>query len=179
MVLAAGAELNVPLPLVSLVRDQLIAAMAKGLGEQDWVAFAEVIAAKRRPIAVTRRCQRLLKNAAVITMDPGIGVLPCADLLIDDDKIAGIAPGIVADDVETVDLRGRIVIPGLVQCPHAYVADRPTRPRSQLDVARIFPRDACRARNEVHARRHLDRDAGRGLQPTRLRNHHAGRLVPQ
>src|SRR5271154_4563145 len=42
--LAAGHELNVPLPLGSLLRDHFLEAIAKGYGEKDWVAMAEVSA---------------------------------------------------------------------------------------------------------------------------------------
>ena len=44
IILDAGTELNVPLPLASLARDRLLTAMAKGYGDKDWVAFAEMIA---------------------------------------------------------------------------------------------------------------------------------------
>jgi 3-hydroxyisobutyrate dehydrogenase-like beta-hydroxyacid dehydrogenase len=43
--LAAGAELRVPLPLGSLLRDHFLEAIARGLAEKDWVAMAEVPAA--------------------------------------------------------------------------------------------------------------------------------------
>jgi hypothetical protein len=32
----------VPLPLASLVRDRMLAAMARGYGDQDWSAFARI-----------------------------------------------------------------------------------------------------------------------------------------
>lgn len=56
----------------------------------------------------------LLRNACIVTMDRQ-GDLPTGDLLVEDDRIAAIAPAIAADDVaETVDATGCIVIPGLV-----------------------------------------------------------------
>jgi cytosine/adenosine deaminase-related metal-dependent hydrolase len=56
----------------------------------------------------------LIRNACIITMDRQ-GDLPTGDLLIEDDRIAAIAPAITADDVaEAVDATGCIVIPGLV-----------------------------------------------------------------
>jgi 3-hydroxyisobutyrate dehydrogenase-like beta-hydroxyacid dehydrogenase len=42
--LAAGAEMSVPLPLASLIRDHLLEAIARGHGEKDWVSFADVVA---------------------------------------------------------------------------------------------------------------------------------------
>lgn len=46
LALASGAELTVPLPLASLLRDQFLEAMAHGLAEKDWVALASLIAVK-------------------------------------------------------------------------------------------------------------------------------------
>lgn len=55
----------------------------------------------------------LIRGATVITMDAA-GVLPQADLLVEDERIAALAPGLRVDDAETVDATGCIVIPGLV-----------------------------------------------------------------
>ncbi len=55
----------------------------------------------------------LIRGATVITMDTQ-GDLPRADVLVQGDRIAAIAPTIAADDVEVVDAAGCIVIPGLV-----------------------------------------------------------------
>ncbi|GAB3648391.1 amidohydrolase family protein [Ramlibacter alkalitolerans] len=55
----------------------------------------------------------LLRGATIITMDRQ-GELPAGDILIEDDRIAAIAPSLQADDAEVVDLAGQIVIPGLV-----------------------------------------------------------------
>jgi 3-hydroxyisobutyrate dehydrogenase-like beta-hydroxyacid dehydrogenase len=44
LTLAAGEAAAVPLPLASLVRDHLLAAMAKGLQDADWAAFARIAA---------------------------------------------------------------------------------------------------------------------------------------
>ena len=46
LALAAGAQLQVPLPLASLVNDHFIEAMASGMGEKDWAALAALAAAK-------------------------------------------------------------------------------------------------------------------------------------
>jgi cytosine/adenosine deaminase-related metal-dependent hydrolase len=55
----------------------------------------------------------LIRGATVITMDAQ-GVLPRADVLVTDGRIAEIAPTIAADDAEPVDASGCIVIPGLI-----------------------------------------------------------------
>ncbi|MBB3931174.1 cytosine/adenosine deaminase-related metal-dependent hydrolase [Kaistia hirudinis] len=47
-------------------------------------------------------------------MDDRIGAFRDADVLIVGDRIADVGPGLVVDDAEIVDGRGRIVIPGLV-----------------------------------------------------------------
>ena len=44
----------------------------------------------------------LIRGATVITMD-ALGDLPCADVLVTDDKITQIAPKINADDALLVD----------------------------------------------------------------------------
>jgi 3-hydroxyisobutyrate dehydrogenase-like beta-hydroxyacid dehydrogenase len=46
LALTAGAEHKVPMPLASLLHDQFVQAMAHGMGELDWVAIAEVVAAR-------------------------------------------------------------------------------------------------------------------------------------
>jgi cytosine/adenosine deaminase-related metal-dependent hydrolase len=55
----------------------------------------------------------LIRGATVITMDRQ-GDLPIADILVRDDRILEIAPGLKVDDAEVVDAPGHIVIPGLV-----------------------------------------------------------------
>jgi 3-hydroxyisobutyrate dehydrogenase-like beta-hydroxyacid dehydrogenase len=44
LLLQAGERLAVPLPLASLVRDRMLAALARGYGDQDWSAFARITA---------------------------------------------------------------------------------------------------------------------------------------
>ncbi len=52
LLLQAGERLAVPLPLASLVRDRMLAAIARGYGDLDWSAFARIAAeeAGTRPI---------------------------------------------------------------------------------------------------------------------------------
>jgi 5-methylthioadenosine/S-adenosylhomocysteine deaminase len=56
----------------------------------------------------------LLKSGAIVTMDPDVPNLERGDLLIEDDRIAAIAPAIAADDAEVIDASRAIVMPGLV-----------------------------------------------------------------
>jgi 3-hydroxyisobutyrate dehydrogenase-like beta-hydroxyacid dehydrogenase len=46
LALAAATEMRVPMPVASLVHDQFLQALAHDMGELDWVAIAEVVAAK-------------------------------------------------------------------------------------------------------------------------------------
>jgi 5-methylthioadenosine/S-adenosylhomocysteine deaminase len=56
----------------------------------------------------------LLKNGTIVTMDPAVGDLPTGDILIENGRVAAIAPSISADDVEVLDLSDRLVVPGFV-----------------------------------------------------------------
>ncbi len=44
LLLQAAERLAVPLPLASLVRDRMLAALARGYGDQDWSVFARITA---------------------------------------------------------------------------------------------------------------------------------------
>lgn len=46
LALGAATEMKVPMPVASLVHDQFLQALAHDMGELDWVAIAEVVAAK-------------------------------------------------------------------------------------------------------------------------------------
>lgn len=54
----------------------------------------------------------LLKNGHLV--DPQIGLDEVADLLIEDEIIAQVGAGIVADDAEVIDCEGKYVFPGLI-----------------------------------------------------------------
>lgn len=56
----------------------------------------------------------VIRNATVVTMDPSIGTLDCADLLIEDDLIVAIGPELAVTDAESVDAAGMMAIPGMV-----------------------------------------------------------------
>ena len=57
----------------------------------------------------------LIKGARAVTMDPTLGEIASADLLIEGDRIADIAPSIdVAEDMQVVDAAGMIMMPGLI-----------------------------------------------------------------
>ncbi|MFS8097960.1 amidohydrolase family protein [Lentzea alba] len=57
----------------------------------------------------------LIRNASmVLTMDPALGTLENADVLIDGDRIAAVGPGLQAAGAKVVDGRNKIVMPGFV-----------------------------------------------------------------
>src|SRR5262245_21575344 len=57
----------------------------------------------------------LIKGGCVVTMDPQLRELPQGDVLIENGRIAAIAPRLDAPDgTETIDAAGMIVMPGLV-----------------------------------------------------------------
>src|SRR5260370_42176329 len=55
----------------------------------------------------------LLKSGIVVTQDAKLGVLPTGDVLVENGRIAAIAPTLEAD-AETIDCAGHFVLPGLV-----------------------------------------------------------------
>ena len=62
----------------------------------------------------------LIKGGWIISMDPSIGVLDRGDVLVEDDRIAAVAPSIdagnigAAGDGEIIDASRMIVMPGLI-----------------------------------------------------------------
>ncbi|HUI96409.1 MAG TPA: amidohydrolase family protein [Xanthobacteraceae bacterium] len=57
----------------------------------------------------------LIKGGCVVTMDARLGELPRGDVLVDDGRIAAVAPALAAPDgAEVIDAAGMIVMPGLV-----------------------------------------------------------------
>jgi 5-methylthioadenosine/S-adenosylhomocysteine deaminase len=56
----------------------------------------------------------LLRGGHVLSMDPAIGDLFGADILVEDDRIAAVERGIDAADAEVMDVTGCIVIPGFI-----------------------------------------------------------------
>ncbi|HEY4918979.1 MAG TPA: amidohydrolase family protein [Xanthobacteraceae bacterium] len=62
----------------------------------------------------------LIRGGCVVTMDARLGELPQGDVLIENGRIAAIAPKLAAPDgAETIDASGMIVMPGLIN-GHAH-----------------------------------------------------------
>jgi len=76
----------------------------------------------------------LIRGGTVLSMDPAVGDLPGADILIDGDTIAAVQPDISAD-AQTIDATGFIVIPGFVDSHrHTWeAAIRGSAPNATLD----------------------------------------------
>jgi 5-methylthioadenosine/S-adenosylhomocysteine deaminase len=76
----------------------------------------------------------LIRGGTILSMDPHIGDLASGDVLIEDDRIAGVDRHIDAD-AEVVDATGRIVIPGFVDTHrHTWeAAIRNCAPNATLD----------------------------------------------
>ncbi|OKH94154.1 amidohydrolase family protein [Streptomyces uncialis] len=56
----------------------------------------------------------LIQNASIISVDPALGNLDGADLLIEGTRIAAVGHDLPSDGAEIVDGRGTIVMPGMI-----------------------------------------------------------------
>jgi 5-methylthioadenosine/S-adenosylhomocysteine deaminase len=56
----------------------------------------------------------LIKGAAIVSMDQRVGDLRVGDILIEDDRIAAVAPSLDASDAIEIDGSNRLVLPGLI-----------------------------------------------------------------
>lgn len=68
----------------------------------------------------------LLRNATVVTCDDALGVLPSADVLVEDGRIAAVGPDLGKPDARALDLTGKIVLPGFVDT-HRHTWQTPLR----------------------------------------------------
>lgn len=62
--------------------------------------------------------RKLITNCFVVSVDPEIGNIENADILIEDGRIAEIRPGIEAEADEVIDAAGHIASPGFVDAHH-------------------------------------------------------------
>lgn len=97
----------------------------------------------------------LIKNAIILTLDPGNRILE-GDLLIEDGRISRIGNSIqkAADDV--IDARGRVLLPGFIQT-HIHLCQTLFRGAAD-DLAlidwlkkRIWPMEAAHTRESIRA----------------------------
>src|SRR5262245_19916762 len=85
------------------------AALGCGCGATGFIAPAAAQGA-----AAPARGVYLIKNGAVITVDPTLGTLPRADVLVRNGRIEAVGPGLTAPDAETVDAADITCVPGFV-----------------------------------------------------------------
>ena len=81
--------------------------------------FAARPATAQAPLNGLQRARRiLLKGGMVLSLDSKVGDFEKADVLIEDQKIAAIAPNVPATSAVVVDATGMIVMPGFVDTHH-------------------------------------------------------------
>ena len=56
----------------------------------------------------------LIRGGHVVSMDDAIGDLTPGDVLIEDERIVAVGPGIDASGAQVIDATGQIVLPGFV-----------------------------------------------------------------
>jgi 5-methylthioadenosine/S-adenosylhomocysteine deaminase len=60
----------------------------------------------------------IIRNAAVMSMDPQVGDFPRADVLVEGKKILAVGPNLAGGNAAEIDGRGRIVMPGFIDTHH-------------------------------------------------------------
>ncbi|GAB6878157.1 amidohydrolase family protein [Halorubrum gandharaense] len=68
----------------------------------------------------------IIQNGTVISLDPDIGTLEDADVLIEDGEILEVGHGLSASNAEVIDAEGQIVLPGFVDS-HIHLAQTQVR----------------------------------------------------
>jgi 5-methylthioadenosine/S-adenosylhomocysteine deaminase len=63
---------------------------------------------------VTPTGRIVIRGGTVLSMDPTVGDLAAADVLIDGDRIVEVGVGLTSADADTIDASGMIVMPGFV-----------------------------------------------------------------
>jgi 5-methylthioadenosine/S-adenosylhomocysteine deaminase len=58
--------------------------------------------------------RKLIRAGYIVTVDPELGDLPRADVLVEDGRISAIGPDLPVTDAEIIDAADRIVIPGFI-----------------------------------------------------------------
>ena len=80
----------------------------------------------------------LIQGAYVMTMDPALGDLPDADILVQDGRIQAIGPALSAPQARRIDARGTIVMPGFVDV-HSHLWITTMRGQFRNEQGAFFP----------------------------------------
>jgi 5-methylthioadenosine/S-adenosylhomocysteine deaminase len=103
-------------------RDFLKATAVTGVAAAGLDLFAARPAAAHdadAPKGTGRRGRRyVIRNGAVLSMDPSVGDFPQADVLVEGKKIVAVGPNLPARGAAVIDARGRIVMPGFIDTHH-------------------------------------------------------------
>lgn len=70
--------------------------------------------------------QTIVRNGTVVSLDPDVGDLDEADVLIEDGEIVEVGTGLSASNAEEIDASDHVVIPGLVDS-HIHLAQTQVR----------------------------------------------------
>ncbi|WP_144925138.1 amidohydrolase family protein [Halorubrum salsamenti] len=70
--------------------------------------------------------RKIIRNGTVVSLDPDIGDLEGADVLIEDGEIADVGRGLSAENAEVIDASDQIVVPGFVDS-HIHLAQTQVR----------------------------------------------------
>ncbi|WP_418284258.1 amidohydrolase family protein [Halorubrum sp. DTA46] len=68
----------------------------------------------------------IIQNGTVVSLDPDIGELEEADVLIEDGEIVDVGHGLSTENAEVIDASGQIVVPGFVDS-HIHLAQTQVR----------------------------------------------------
>src|SRR5436309_16126598 len=68
----------------------------------------------------------VIRNGFVVSMDPAVGEIAHADVLVEDGKIVDVGRDLGVSDAEQVDATGMIVMPGFV-VTHRHTWQTPVR----------------------------------------------------
>src|SRR5262245_46599682 len=103
-------------------------------------ASGELFAQPRPAAPLPSRGEFIIRGATVLTMDPGIADLPAGDVHVRGGAIVAIAPRIDAPNVQVIDGRGMICMPGIIDT-HWHLWTSLFRPFVRADVNELgyFP----------------------------------------
>lgn len=70
--------------------------------------------------------RKIIRNGTVVSLDPDVGELEEADVLIEDGEIVDVGRGLSTENAEVIDATGQIVVPGFVDS-HIHLAQTQVR----------------------------------------------------